>query len=291
MKSWRDVLPVHPAAADLPMLNEAELQELGEDIKANGLRVPVVLWSENPESKVFLLDGRNRLTAMESVGLPVVHDDWKGGGAHQLLVNYRHLVGAGGGFSALDGSSTTVDPVAFVMSANVRRRHLDAADKRKAIETLLRAKPEASNRAIAEQLKDDHKKVGRVRRKLEATGAVPQLKKTKGKDGKARTIAPKKPQVDVAEELEANRERIDKALKLPGSPGDSLLAKAAGVSVKTIKAAKARSEAPAAEPQTFITVASFKAELLRFGDEELRDLGRAIEEEIAERATRQGKRP
>ena len=175
---------------------------------------------------------------MERVGLPVVRDDWKGGGVHQLLVNYKHLVGAGGGFSAIDGSSTTVDPVAFVMSANVRRRHLNAADKRKAIEDLLKAKPEASNRQIAEQLKDDHKKVGRVRQKLEATGAVPQLEKTTGKDNKARATKPKKPKVNVAEELEANRERIDQLLRLGRTPplSDKAAAKKLNVDPRTIRA-------------------------------------------------------
>jgi hypothetical protein len=35
-------------------------------------------------------------------------------------------------------------------------------------------------------LNDDHKKVGRVRKKLESTGSLPQLEKTKGADGKER---------------------------------------------------------------------------------------------------------
>jgi hypothetical protein len=53
-RSWRDELPVHPAAELFPMMSRDELIELGEDIKANGLRTPVVLWSENPDSdKLF----------------------------------------------------------------------------------------------------------------------------------------------------------------------------------------------------------------------------------------------
>ena len=61
--NWRDILPVHPAADLFPLMSESELRELGEDIKANGLRASIVLY----EGK--LLDGRNRLDAMELVGV------------------------------------------------------------------------------------------------------------------------------------------------------------------------------------------------------------------------------
>jgi hypothetical protein len=44
-KSWRDVLPIHPAAELFPLMSEAELRELGEDIKQNRLKHPIVLWS------------------------------------------------------------------------------------------------------------------------------------------------------------------------------------------------------------------------------------------------------
>src|SRR5215510_4316582 len=78
-KSWREVYKVHPAADRFPMLPEEELRKLGEDIKANGLREPVVVWSPDdmmdmrkPEFSEFLLDGRNRLDAMELVGLQTV---------------------------------------------------------------------------------------------------------------------------------------------------------------------------------------------------------------------------
>jgi hypothetical protein len=41
-KTWRDVLPIHPAAELFPLMSEAELRELGEDIQANGLQAPIV---------------------------------------------------------------------------------------------------------------------------------------------------------------------------------------------------------------------------------------------------------
>jgi hypothetical protein len=61
--SWRDHLPIHPTAELFPLMSESELRELGENIKANGLVSSIVLY------KGKLLDGRNRLDAMEMVGI------------------------------------------------------------------------------------------------------------------------------------------------------------------------------------------------------------------------------
>ena len=68
-KSWRDVLQIHPAADPWPMMMPDELRALGEDIKKNGMQVPISILHEKPTK---LLDGRNRLDAMEMVGLDVV---------------------------------------------------------------------------------------------------------------------------------------------------------------------------------------------------------------------------
>jgi hypothetical protein len=42
-KSWRDVLPIHPAAELFPLMSPGELRALGEDIKTNKLHEPVAL--------------------------------------------------------------------------------------------------------------------------------------------------------------------------------------------------------------------------------------------------------
>src|SRR5262249_25205209 len=76
--SWRDHIKVHPAADLFPMMSEPELRELGEDIKENGQRVQVVLWKDpSPGGEHWLVDGRNRLDAMELVGIP----QWTNGDA------------------------------------------------------------------------------------------------------------------------------------------------------------------------------------------------------------------
>ena len=79
-----------------------------------------------------------------------------------------------------------------MLSLNVHRRHLTAEQRRELIAKVLKAKPEASNRLIAKQVKADDKTVASVRSVLESTAEIPQLKKTKGKDGKARPVKGKK---------------------------------------------------------------------------------------------------
>jgi hypothetical protein len=175
--SWRDVLPIHPAAELFPLMSEAELPELGEDIKKNGLTAPIIFWAQEGKdwegmAGAHLLDGRNRLDAMELAGIKLVN-----GGRFNLDALNQHL-------DVVFGNRP--DPYAYVISANIQRRHLTAELRRELIANVLKAKPEQSDRVIAKQLNDDHKKVGRVRKKLESTGSLPQLEKTRGADGKER---------------------------------------------------------------------------------------------------------
>ena len=86
---------VHEAAAVFPIMTGREFEELVEDVRTNGLREPVVVIGDH------LLDGRNRLRACAAAGVaPAV----------------REL-------------ESEVDPVAWVTSVNVHRRHLDASQR------------------------------------------------------------------------------------------------------------------------------------------------------------------
>jgi hypothetical protein len=70
--SGRDILSVHWAAELFPMMSEAELIALGEDIVKNGLKSPIVLWRPSPKMPAHVLDGRNRLVGIElAIGHPV----------------------------------------------------------------------------------------------------------------------------------------------------------------------------------------------------------------------------
>ena len=147
--NWRD--QVHPATALFPMMRNAELDNLAEDIKANGLRTPVILLQDG--GKRLILDGRNRLEAIERAGLSV-----------------RKYLGTAKLYSA--ASDKKFDPYAFVLSVNIHRRHLTPEKKLELVEEVLKARPRVSDRQVAEQTKTSPTTVGKIRKKLEKSGLV-----------------------------------------------------------------------------------------------------------------------
>jgi hypothetical protein len=185
--NWRDHLKVHPAADLFPTMSADELKVLGEDIKKHGLRNRVAV-IKGPDDEPILIDGRNRLDAMELVGLKIEFEN-----VARLAYCRKHNPG---------------NPYAYVISANIHRRHLTADQKRDLIAKLLKATPGKSNRQIAEQVKADDKTVGKVRRELEATAEFPQLETTTGKDGKARKQPIKKKRRDVDDYLADKRAKL-----------------------------------------------------------------------------------
>jgi len=90
---------VHPVAALFPMMCDEELDELAADIAENGLLHPIVLDAEGT-----LIDGRNRMEACQRAGVKPT-------------------------FSRLNGENAT----AYILSANVARRHLALGQRAMAI--------------------------------------------------------------------------------------------------------------------------------------------------------------
>src|SRR5262245_11905483 len=135
-------LQAHPLAELLPPVEGEEFAALVEDIRVHGLREPVVLH----EGKI--LDGRTRYRACIEAGVDC---------------RFEHYAGN--------------DAAAFVISLNVRRRHLSAEQRREIIEKLIKVNPEQSNGAIASTVHADHKTVGSVRAKLEGRGEIPHVEK------------------------------------------------------------------------------------------------------------------
>lgn len=84
----------HPLANLFPMLEGGDLSELVQDIREHGLQQLIVLHDG------LILDGRNRYVACEAAGVPP---------------RFRPFSGD--------------DPIAFVVSANLSRRHLTATQK------------------------------------------------------------------------------------------------------------------------------------------------------------------
>jgi hypothetical protein len=121
-------IPVHPAAELYSVLGRDDLLRLGEDIKANGLRQPVVMFKESTKSTTaVLLDGRNRIAAMELVGIEVVDRHGKLTVAHE----YRYGKVESPTTGQLD--PLVVNPWTFALSQNAHRRHLTKAQLAKAL--------------------------------------------------------------------------------------------------------------------------------------------------------------
>src|SRR5262249_35238899 len=135
-------LAFHPIADMFPPMEGAEFDDLVVDIKANGLRHPIVLHED------MILDGWNRYRACLAAGVEPVFTPFRGD-----------------------------DPVAFVISANIRRRHLTAEQRRDLIAKLIKAQPEKPDLQIAKTIKVSPTTVGTVRRKMEAKGDVSKLEK------------------------------------------------------------------------------------------------------------------
>jgi hypothetical protein len=94
MKPPRKPYTFHPACLAFPLLPDAELQELAEDIKLCGLLNPIVVYRGQ------ILDGRNRLAACELAGVAPRFIEWSGS-----------------------------SPVEWVISVNLHRRHLSASQR------------------------------------------------------------------------------------------------------------------------------------------------------------------
>jgi ParB-like chromosome segregation protein Spo0J len=152
-----DTLKFHPLADKFPPMEGGEFEELVADIKANGLNEPIVMHDD------MILDGRNRYRACIEAGVELAYSPFTGS-----------------------------DPAAFVISANIRRRHLTAEQKRELIVKLIKATPEKSDRQIAEMVRADHKTVGAARAEQEARGEIPHVSTrvdTRGRQQPARKKA------------------------------------------------------------------------------------------------------
>lgn len=85
----------HPAADLFPMMRDDELAELAIDIAENGLREPIALFNG------MILDGRNRLRACRVAQVE----------------------------PAFETLPDDLDPIAYVVSRNLRRRHLSESQR------------------------------------------------------------------------------------------------------------------------------------------------------------------
>jgi len=144
----------HKAANLFPLMDGEEFDALCDDMRQNKQQEPIRLLNGK------ILDGRNRFRACQVLGLK----PW-----------YETV--------AFD-----VDPVKYVLSANVHRRHLNAQQKRDVIAAVLKDKPDQSNLSVAKKVGADDKTVASVRRDLEARSEIPNVAATTDSAGRRQPI-------------------------------------------------------------------------------------------------------
>jgi hypothetical protein len=192
----KQLKPFHPFADIFPLMEGEEFKALVDDIGKNGLNETIALF----EGKV--LDGRNRERACA---------------AAEVKPRYHQFRG------------TEADARAYVVSMNIRRRHLKPADKRKAIKALLKADPSKSDLQIAKTTKSSPTTVGKVRSKMEKAGDVSKVETrtdTKGRRQVARkprrsNRATKKGRKSRAPALSSATTTSDSATTAPAPTADS----------------------------------------------------------------------
>jgi hypothetical protein len=101
------------------------------------------------------------------------------------------------------------DPIAYVVSANIRRRHLTSEAKRKVVAGLLKERPERSDRATARLADTNHPTVAAVRRELVEAGDVENLSTRSDSRGRQQpaTKPARPPKVSKLDQIRALREQ------------------------------------------------------------------------------------
>jgi hypothetical protein len=197
-------------------MTEAELRELGDDIKKRGLQSPIaILVGEDGTER--LLDGINRLDAMELVGLPTVTD----GELNSDIVPAQNVPG-------------NVDAHAYVLSCNLYRRHLSNEQKRDLIAKLLKLKPNASDRQIAKMARASHPTVADVRGEEERRGKISTSSTRTDAKGREQPAKKQKPLARA----DADAKPAERAANLPEvtEPVESNLPNVVGgVQAKTVQ--------------------------------------------------------
>lgn len=187
---------IHPVAALFPMMTDAELEELAEDIEKHGLCQPIVL--NRDESTV--IDGRNRLRACQIAGANTGED---------YLVT-----------TALP-EMTEGEILDYVISANLHRRHLSAGQK---AALAYKLKPMYAEAAKKRQREHGGTAPGKPKETLVANSPQVSEHERKSREQAAKAVgssgrsvsdfeAIKKEAPDLAEKVENNEMTLNAATK------------------------------------------------------------------------------
>src|SRR5690242_3900350 len=188
---WLEGYRVHPTADLFPMMSDAELDELAADIEQHGLRQAIDFQGDE------LLDGRNRLAAIYRI-----KDETRRNNLLSFVASTKRVM-------------QVSDPIAYVISANVRRRHLSAEQKRDIIAALLKDNPERSDRATAQIARASHPTVAAVRRELENSGEVEKFSTRTDSTGRQQPAAKPPRQPSKEAQIRALREAAPVVVRAP----------------------------------------------------------------------------
>lgn len=125
---------VHPAANEFPLIIGEEFDELVDDIRAHGLYEPVIVLGDQ------LLDGRNRYRACVRAGVKI-------------------------NFKEFDGDTSETGILDFIVSSNLRRRHLTLGQKAMIAAAFVPLYAAAAKERMREGSSEGGRKSGEVRRK------------------------------------------------------------------------------------------------------------------------------
>jgi hypothetical protein len=181
-------LTLHPLCEIIPPCTEAEFKELKEDIKRHGLQVPIKTFEAR------ILDGRSRHRAcveLEKEGHPV---------------EFKREIFTGG------------NPVEYVISMNVKRRHLSASQRALIVARLVTSKlgGDRSVKLPTEITQDDAANLAGV-----STKTVTDAKKALEDAELAKEVLDGKLTVSKAAKKVRDREEEEKKKNNPNAGGDA----------------------------------------------------------------------
>lgn len=142
----------HEFANKFPLLDGKDYTDLRDDIKANGLMTPIVRYQDK------ILDGRNRKRVCDELGIEPIYEEYSGD-----------------------------DPLGYVLSMNLHRRHLNESQRAMIAEDLVNTRqgertdlelsvnlPKVTQKAAAEKMKVSEKSV-RNAKKVKEEGTAEQI--------------------------------------------------------------------------------------------------------------------
>ena len=173
----------------MPPLSADEYQDLFEDIKENGVLVPILV-----DEDEIVIDGHHRSKIAAELGIPCPEE-------------------------IITGKSEA-EKRGMAFGLNLKRRHLNREQRLALIAESLKADPQLSNREHARRTGASDPTVGTVRREMEQRGEVQKFSTSIGGDGKSYPASqPPRPEPEPETTLEPEETPEPTAASASMAPG------------------------------------------------------------------------